>query len=57
VGSSACGGVRGVKRRKNGLCDMFICERLLLDCQVRGGVKGGHVTWTTKVVVSVLYRG
>jgi hypothetical protein len=34
-----------VKRRKNGLCDMFIREeKLLLDCQVGGGgVRGTHV--------------
>ena len=41
VGPSA---VKSVKRSKNGLCDMFICEeKLLLDCQVGRGVRGGHV--------------
>jgi hypothetical protein len=35
---------------RNGLCDMFICEKVLLDCQVGEEVRGS-LTWTAKVVV------
>ena len=42
-------GARSVKRGKNGLCDMFIRkEKLLLDCQEGGGVRGAHVRRSRK---------
>ena len=44
-----CGGGEDVKRGKNGLCDMFIRkEKLLLDCQEGGGVRGTHVRSSRK---------